>query len=360
MATTIELSNDTDQRLDSLVSQTGRSKAYYLKEIVKRGLEDLEDYYLAAQVAERVRRGEVKTHSSGKVSERGSELYRAWRDRIDKYFDQAFEAMSREDRVATLSAPDDFSTAFQTLALSPAQVSDPKQRTLADCHPQQQHNKDRMRRAESWLKRSRQSEKGSVERFVFLWISFNSAYGVERSKKKNEIDSVRSFLTIALEKDKEAASKDKARLEEIFSFKKELIAVILENPCISEQFWDYVHKRNSIGEEWREKFTLENDNVLTAWENRDLENFLPPIFSRLYILRNQVIHGGATHPHKAGERQIKHGTALMDFLIPGLIKIVRKDIEKNPNSKSWGKVEYPSFSPDLLYARGIKDHEIMT
>ncbi len=68
MATNIELSNDADRRLDSLVSQTGRSKAYYLKEIVERGLEDIEDYYLGVQAADRVRRGEEETFSSDEVS----------------------------------------------------------------------------------------------------------------------------------------------------------------------------------------------------------------------------------------------------------------------------------------------------
>lgn len=68
VTTNIELSNDAVRRLDSLVSQTGRSKAFYLKEIVERGLEDIEDYYLGVQVAERVRRGEEKTFSSDEVS----------------------------------------------------------------------------------------------------------------------------------------------------------------------------------------------------------------------------------------------------------------------------------------------------
>ena len=231
-------------------------------------------------------------------------------------------------------------------------------RTLADKHTQRKHNEDRIRRANSWIKRSKRSRKGSVERFIFLWISLNSSYGVERSAKKKEIKLVSDFLKIALEKEKVANSNDKARLEEIFGFKKELIETILENPCISEQFWDYVHGRNNAGEEWLGRFRQENEDILTAWKNRDLDSFLPPIFSRLYILRNQVMHGGVTHPHNAGERQIKHGTALLDFLIPRLVKIMKKDIEKHPSSRSWGEVEYPSFSPDLLYAEGIRNHEI--
>ena len=45
------------QRLAFLASQTGRSKSFYLREIIERSLEDMEDYYLAADVLERLRQG---------------------------------------------------------------------------------------------------------------------------------------------------------------------------------------------------------------------------------------------------------------------------------------------------------------
>ena len=64
MATSIQLTPDAEQRLDLLVSQTGRSKAFYLTEIIERGLEDLEDYYLAIDVLERVRAGTEQVHSA--------------------------------------------------------------------------------------------------------------------------------------------------------------------------------------------------------------------------------------------------------------------------------------------------------
>lgn len=63
MATSIRLDLATEQRLDRLAVQTGRTKAYYLRELVKNGLEDLEDYYLAAATMERVRKGEETVHS---------------------------------------------------------------------------------------------------------------------------------------------------------------------------------------------------------------------------------------------------------------------------------------------------------
>lgn len=58
MATSIRLAEDIEQRLAILAARTGCTKAYYLRELIEKGLEDLEDYYLAADMMERVRQGE--------------------------------------------------------------------------------------------------------------------------------------------------------------------------------------------------------------------------------------------------------------------------------------------------------------
>ena len=67
MATLIRLSPEAEQRLEILASQTGRAKDFYLREIVDRGLDDVEDYYLAADVLERIRSGEEQIHTSTDV-----------------------------------------------------------------------------------------------------------------------------------------------------------------------------------------------------------------------------------------------------------------------------------------------------
>ena len=69
MATLIQLTPDTEQRLDLLVSQTGRSKAFYMRELIERGIEDLEDYYLAIDVLERVRAGTEPVYSATEIRE---------------------------------------------------------------------------------------------------------------------------------------------------------------------------------------------------------------------------------------------------------------------------------------------------
>lgn len=44
MPTTIRLSPEVEERLNALATKTGRSKSYYLREFIERGLEDLEEF----------------------------------------------------------------------------------------------------------------------------------------------------------------------------------------------------------------------------------------------------------------------------------------------------------------------------
>ena len=67
MATSIRLDPSVEERLNDLAARTGRTKAYYLRELIARGLEDLEDYYLAAATVERVNKGEESVYASAEV-----------------------------------------------------------------------------------------------------------------------------------------------------------------------------------------------------------------------------------------------------------------------------------------------------
>ncbi len=67
MATSIRLTPELEKRLDFLASHTGRTKAYYLREIIEQDIEEIEDCYLAADVLERVRKGQEQVHSAAEV-----------------------------------------------------------------------------------------------------------------------------------------------------------------------------------------------------------------------------------------------------------------------------------------------------
>ena len=69
VATSVRRSPETERRLAFLASQTGRTKAFYLREIIDRGLDEIEDYYLASDVLERIRKGQEKVYATADVRE---------------------------------------------------------------------------------------------------------------------------------------------------------------------------------------------------------------------------------------------------------------------------------------------------
>lgn len=67
MPISLRLDADIEQRIDQLSRDTNRSKAFYLRELITNGLEDLEDYYRASMVSARIRRGEERTYTLDEV-----------------------------------------------------------------------------------------------------------------------------------------------------------------------------------------------------------------------------------------------------------------------------------------------------
>ena len=49
--TAVRLNENTERRLGMLAERTGRTKSFYIREAIEQHLQDLEDYYLAADRA---------------------------------------------------------------------------------------------------------------------------------------------------------------------------------------------------------------------------------------------------------------------------------------------------------------------
>jgi RHH-type rel operon transcriptional repressor/antitoxin RelB len=67
VATSIRLAPEVANRLDQLALKTGRTKAFYLREIIEGGISEMEEYYLAADTLKRVRNGQERVHSAASV-----------------------------------------------------------------------------------------------------------------------------------------------------------------------------------------------------------------------------------------------------------------------------------------------------
>jgi hypothetical protein len=74
-------------------------------------------------------------------------------------------------------------------------------------------------------------------------------------------------------------------------------------------------------------------------DEKDTHYILGILFKRLYVLRNQIIHGGSTWKGKINRDQVNDGARLMQHIVPLFIDIMMK----NP-SEDWGPLTY---SPPL-------------
>jgi RHH-type rel operon transcriptional repressor/antitoxin RelB len=66
-AISLRLPDEVKARLDRLSKRTGRSKTFYMIEAITEKIDDLEDFYLADEIARRVRSGKEKTWSLDEV-----------------------------------------------------------------------------------------------------------------------------------------------------------------------------------------------------------------------------------------------------------------------------------------------------
>lgn len=188
----------------------------------------------------------------------------------------------------------------------------------------------RVHRALSWLNRAEQCEDDDG-RFVFLWIAFNAAYAREKGEfHVAEARRVGEFLGRLVELD------GNGRLDHIvWEQFPGPIRVLLDNRFVFQPYWDHLNGLPDSGN-WKERFELANRTAHRALAARDTGKVLGVIFGRLYTLRNQLIHGGATWMGRVNRDQLRDANAIMGELVPRLIEIMMD----NPG-ESWGEPCYP-------------------
>ena len=202
--------------------------------------------------------------------------------------------------------------------------------------PPRQHNEDRLRRAKSWLRRSKDA-KDDTERFIFLWIAFNAAYGRETRPLDSPVEykKFNRFLQEILKRDDDGVLEEK-----ICHTHSVLIHNLLKNRYIFFPFWEAV-RGSTDGRGWKARFAESNRSVLHPTGKRDAGDVLVTLFMRLYTLRNQIIHGGATFAKGWGQDQVRDGSRIMESLVPPILEIMRADIKETPESDAWEPVMFP-------------------
>lgn len=189
----------------------------------------------------------------------------------------------------------------------------------------------RIHRALSWLQRAEQCEDADG-RFIFLWIAFNAAYAQEipRSERLYEQDTFRAFL-------QKLDGLDSQRQLSALVWKEFSgpVRVLLDNPYVFESFWDH-HRGLLTDVQWQERFAKGKQRAHRLLAQGDTPELLALVFQRIYTLRNQLMHGGATWNGQVNRAQLQDCTKLMGKLVPVVI-----DIMLNSAHTIWGEACYP-------------------
>lgn len=113
------------------------------------------------------------------------------------------------------------------------------------------------------------------------------------------------------------------------------VRLLMENRFVFHPFWQH-HNGIAGFEDWQDRFTASARNFARAFQSGDSARVLGFVFDRLYVLRNQLVHGGATWNSGVNRAQVRDGAEILGFLVPVFIDIMMD----NP-TEDWGKPFYP-------------------
>lgn len=110
---------------------------------------------------------------------------------------------------------------------------------------------------------------------------------------------------------------------------------LMQNRYVFNPFWQF-HNGVDGFDDWEERFNASARSFAQAVQSTDTTRVLSFVFDRLYILRNQLIHGGATWNSAVNRAQVGDSAAILGFLMPVFIDIMMD----NPD-EDWGQPFYP-------------------
>ena len=190
----------------------------------------------------------------------------------------------------------------------------------------------RVHRALSWLNRAEQAEGDQDAQFIFLWIAFNAAYAneIDDHHRFTEQQTFLNFITRLCELD---SHNNLSNL--VWSEFTGSIRVLLANKFVFQPFWDFQNQKKTE-EQWLEDFKKASAFANKALGHKNTPAVLSVIFSRLYTLRNQTMHGGATWNSAVNREQMRDAVSFLSKFVPFIIKIMMD----NANNV-WGEPCYP-------------------
>lgn len=189
----------------------------------------------------------------------------------------------------------------------------------------------RVHRSLSWLHRSELCDDADG-RFIFLWISFNAAYAQELNSftRANERERFEGFIAKLVDLD--TTGRLHGLLWDTYS---STVRVLLDNKFVFQPFWD-AQTDEAVAATWENDFDKAKAAANRALGRNDTATVLGIVLSRLYTLRNQLMHGGATWNSSVNRDQMRDCSSFLGELVPVMLTVMMD----NPGTL-WGDACYP-------------------
>ena len=188
----------------------------------------------------------------------------------------------------------------------------------------------RLHRAISWIKAAEEQEENLDLRLVCLWVAANSLYAMDEARFEAMAERER-FADFV---DRLVALDNEQRLYNLLWNKfSGPVRLLVENKYVYSPFWDV---QRGEARDWERGFERSIADANQALSKKNVNYLLRIVLDRLYVLRNQLIHGGATYKSKINRSQVRDGGNLLMALLPVIIELMMVY-----PMNDWGKIYFP-------------------
>lgn len=206
----------------------------------------------------------------------------------------------------------------------------------------------RLHRSLSWLKAAgEQLESKNIDQaFINLWISFSACFYIEGE------EPIAPFI------EKLVSFDDKQRIYTcLWNEYSQSVKALIKNPYVFAEFWKAQRlmseqlnddglaggSSDDIDAAWRASFNQSSVEALNYLSRKKVAPLFSIVLDRLYVLRNQVLQGGATFQSQVNREQVEDGVALLSNIMPIIVRIMLSSSDED-----WGDIAYPVISFDGL------------
>lgn len=199
--------------------------------------------------------------------------------------------------------------------------------------PRSRPNAVRLHRAVSWLRAAQRQSLDDDLRFISLWVALNACYaGIDEPgghATKPERERFRRFARRLVERDRGRRIYDC-----LWNEFHGPVRALVESRYLFRDFW--IFHRTGEGD-WEAAFRRSVAAYRRGMTHgRHTAVILQILLDRLYLLRNQLFHGGATWKSRVNRTQVRSANGILAKLVPIVVELMFEHLDDD-----WGPIAYP-------------------